>query len=424
MVFCVCLFIAAGLYAAGQKEAPKIETEKISGTVSFWTFLDPKDTGPRSVVQSKLVEEFEQKNGVKVDVIHKYWADIPNDFIRAVAGGVAPDVTRLSMPKSWRQMVAADTLGPISDYTTFTEADKKDWVLDWDVYSLNGKKYALPISYTFVALWSNPKHLQEVGEKIPKTWDELINVASKLTQKGYVGYVTSVSKATEVNSLFEFFDSAYYGLGKKPVDDKGFVTWGDSEEGVKVMELLKKLVDAGAIPKETLAWNVDDSHRGYMAGKVSMMNYGTMRVFTTRKGGQEVTVSAMPGWTADKPSPSYTSGWHLAMAKTSKNPRAAAEFIKYMTSPDGQIMNAKVAGEMPSRLSPYSDPWFSSSPEGKEMARWKELLNKVGVMMEFFDDWLPMRQALADAAQEIILRNAPIRETLKKHADNFNKQRK
>jgi ABC-type glycerol-3-phosphate transport system substrate-binding protein len=293
-ILLACLGIST--FAGGKSDAPAAAVgageaaayyAPVTGTVQFWTFLDPKDPGPRSVVQGQLVEAFEKKYNVKVDVIYKYWADIPGDFIRATAGGIAPDVLRISMPKSWKQMLSAETLASISDYAEFTDADKKDWVLPWDVYTDNGKKYAMPTSYQFVGLYTNPQHLAEVGAGIPKTWDELAETALKLSGKGYIGYV-----------------------------------------------------------------------------------------------------------------------------------------IKFLTSTEAQVLNARIAGELPSRLSAYNDPWFSSSDVGKEMLKWKELLREVGVMMDFYEDWLPMRQAFADAAQEIILQGAPIKETLKKHADAFNSQRR
>jgi ABC-type glycerol-3-phosphate transport system substrate-binding protein len=429
-ILLACLSVSA--FAGGKSDAPAAAPDTgraaynapVTGTVQFWTFLDPKDPGLRSVVQGQLVEEFEKKYSVKVDVIYKYWADIPSDFIRATAGGIAPDVLRISMPKSWKQMLSAETLAPISDYAEFTDADKKDWVLPWDVYTDNGKKYAMPTSYQFVGLYTNPQHLAEIGAGIPKTWDELAETALNLSAKGYIGYVISPSRGAEVNNLFTFIEPALYGLGSKPVDDKGFATWGDSPEAVRIMEYFKKLVDSGAIPKEVLAWNDDDAHRGYMGKKVSMMTFGSQRIITTRQGGVPVEFSAIPGFTAGKPSPSYTSGWHLAMSRRAKNPRGGAEFIKFLTGTEAQVLNARIAGELPSRLSAYNDPWFSSSDEGKEMLKWKELLGEVGVMMDFYEDWLPMRQAFGDAAQEIILQGAPIKETLKKHADIFNSQRR
>ena len=420
LVLLLALLVAASAFASGAKEQAAKE-KKIGGAIAFWTFLDPKDPGPRSVVQQKFIQEFEQKYNAKVDVIYKNWAEIPNDFIRAVSGGTAPDVTRLSMPKGWQLMLAADTIAPLSDYTEFTEADKKDWLLDWNSTVKDGKKYSLPIEHRFMTLWLNPEHMAKIGATPPISWEDLRTKAVKLSQMGNVGYAIGIGRLTEVNGLMEFFDCAYYGLGKATVDGKGYATWGDTDEAVKVMETLKKMVDTGAVPKEVLAWSVDDSYKGFVAGKVSIVNYGTQRVFTAIKSGMKPQIVAIPGFKDNVPSPAYTSGWHLVMAKTSKNPATAAEFCKYMTSTEAQIENARLAGEMPSRISPYKDPWFATDPNGKEMMVWQELLFKVGASLDFFEDWLNMRYALSDAAQEIILKNAPIKETLKKHADIFNK---
>ena len=423
MICLLVLFVAVGAFASGEKEQAAKKSE-IGGSISFWTFLDPKDTGPRSVVQQELVKEFETKYDVKVEVILKYWADIPGDLIRATAGGMAPDVSRISMPKDWQLFLAADVLAPLSDYVDFTEEDQKDWLLEWDSTVKDGKKYSLPIEHRFITLWSNPKHFKEIGADTPDSWDDLIVKGSKLSGMGYVGYALPISKKTQVNGLMEYFDSAYYSLGQTTVDEKGYATWGDTPEAVKVVEKLKEMIDKNAVPKECLAWGVDESHRGYNAGKVAMMNYGTHRVFTTLKAGQDVIVTGMPSFDKGKYSPSYTSGWHLGVTSTSKNKPTAAAFVVHMTSTEAQIQNAKVAGEVPSRKSPYKDSWFSTDDNGKWMMQWQDLLFEVGVMMNFFEDWIPMRLALADAVQEIVYKDAPIKATLKKHADTFNAKHK
>lgn len=56
-----------------------------------------------------------------------------------------------------------------------------------DIYSYNGKNYAVPKDIDLVGLWYNETLFDKAGVKYPDgtwTWDDLLNAAKKLTNAG------------------------------------------------------------------------------------------------------------------------------------------------------------------------------------------------------------------------------------------------
>lgn len=64
------------------------------------------------------------------------------------------------------------------------------------------------------------------------------------------------------------------------------------------------------------------------------------------------------------------------MPKTAKNPKLSWAYINVLTSSESELIGAKVAGQMPPRLSTYQDPWFRQTAEGRALLEWGELAGK------------------------------------------------
>ena len=96
----------------------------------------------------------------------------------------------------------------------------------------------------------------------------------------------------------------------------------------------------------------------------------------------------------------------MMMGKDCKNKEAAWKFIEHITSPESQIITAKTTGEMPTRKSPYNDPWFKSK-DAAELMFWKDYMEKYGKMPRYPEKYVELSQLIADAAQEIVTPQCP-----------------
>ena len=70
-------------------------------TITFWTFLDPRKTGPRERALAQIIQSFEQKQpDIKVRVELFPWKDIAPKLIVSAAAGRGPDVSMVNTRRS------------------------------------------------------------------------------------------------------------------------------------------------------------------------------------------------------------------------------------------------------------------------------------------------------------------------------------
>jgi multiple sugar transport system substrate-binding protein len=389
----------------------------------YWTFLTPGDPSPRSQVQDTLIEEFEKANpGVEVEVQVLPWFEINSRLIQSVAIGKGPDLSRVSSDFLEDQF-AAGTLLPLDEFVAKEPASyKDDWVLPWDTGTYNGQKMALWIEYRAVMLYCRKDYLASIGAAVPKTWDELGTVGGQLTAKGYIGFATGLSFGANANGFAEWFVPNLWTAGGDLLDKDGKAAF-NGPEGIKTMQYLYDLVyKYKAIPKEALAWDVDGLFEGFSSGRTAMVHFGTHRVEVARQKeniGNNLQVAPLPGLTEGKLGSTYAAGWNLAITKSTNNKELAWKLLKHMSSPEANILSAKVAGQQPVRKSAYQDPWFKEDPFGREMLGWVDYMTEYARPYLFPKGYLFLHRLLAEAAQRIVLNNEPIEEVLNEAALRF-----
>jgi carbohydrate ABC transporter substrate-binding protein, CUT1 family (TC 3.A.1.1.-) len=113
-----------------------------------------------------------------------------------LASNTAPDIFYLdSMPAP--QLMSSGVLEPLDDYIKKYNVDVNDFepallsAFQWE-----GKTYGLPKDFNTLALFYNKDMFKAAGiNEPPKTWEELRNVAKKLTKDGVKGLVLSADLA-------------------------------------------------------------------------------------------------------------------------------------------------------------------------------------------------------------------------------------
>jgi ABC-type glycerol-3-phosphate transport system substrate-binding protein len=162
----------------------KVHWTSAKTTLTFWTHTHP----PMVDLNKELIAEFEKQNP---DIDIQYTA-IPNsDFftkmLAAMSTGTGPDVFNMSATRitAYLENKMAAPVNPAA--LGFKNQD--ELVKAWQPGTLGmvtdgGKVYGIPSEYNVSALVINKKHFHEAGldpNKPPKTWDELMKYAEKLT---------------------------------------------------------------------------------------------------------------------------------------------------------------------------------------------------------------------------------------------------
>lgn len=391
-------------------------------TLRYWTFLDPKDPGPRSKAQSQIIEAFHKKYPeieVKPEVMA--WQQIDPQLVQAVGAGKGPDVTRISA-ESVAANTQADTIISLNPWTDkWSKAQKVDFHGDWDASLIAGKRTALPIGVAVTIFCYRKDLVEKAGLKVPGTWDELIGAAKALTKDPIWGTSVGLSQKNRASNLYQTFFPQVWSYGGDVLQGKKAVlehpAWVETFRYWRDMVRTHKAAPPGIINETS-----DTAMEGFRAGVIATMfqaNHKLAQVKTSKViPPNSMGVTFMPG-KGGKPAPDLISGWQIAMCKDVKEKEAAWLFIDHMLSPEMQLINAKVAEEVPSRKSVGADPWFKTE-EARDIRVYLRVASESGKTLPYPAEFASLCDKLAVAIQQVIVNNAPIEKMLKEAQDKYN----
>jgi multiple sugar transport system substrate-binding protein len=134
-----------------------------------------------------------------------------------------------------------------------------------DLFSYDGKLLAIPFWTGTNGLYYRPDLVKEAGFEAPKTWDDLVKIATAITAKNpdMTGYLWGGNKEESLTMVWSEF---LYAFGGEYWDDAGKCAF-NSPEGVKAVEFMKSTIDTGLSPKETTSWSNDEARTRFVEGK-------------------------------------------------------------------------------------------------------------------------------------------------------------
>jgi ABC-type glycerol-3-phosphate transport system substrate-binding protein len=386
-------------------------------TIRYWTFLDPKDPGPRSVAQTQIIDAFRKKYpNIEVAIELAPWQTVDGQVIQAAQAGKGPDVVKLYSQRL-TQHIPAQTILPLDDYVKgWSQKEKDDFLYDWNATVWNGKKMSFFGEHRVIIFWYREDWLREAGIKdAPRTWDEVTEGAKAITRGDRRwGYIQALSRSQNASNLMQMFIPAIYGFGGEFLGEKDRALF-NGPAGVKVFEWLSDLVYKHKVmPTGAVTVNPDNLLDGIKAGIYGMTIEGSHRVVSAQsiKGvGKNLRTAPIPSPDPARPSPAVVAGQTLAMGKFCKEKEAAWKFIEHMISPEMEIINAKVGGEMPSRKSTYDDPWFRTA-DAELMRSWKDYILKLNLGIKYPEKFVTLSDFIAEAAQQVITSRRPAKDAL------------
>lgn len=415
----IALSLCALLFAtvAGEciSEAKEVE-------ISYWTFLNPEGNKPREQGLKKNIDRFHEKYPnirVKVKVIPP--TEIDKQIIMAVSVGKGPDVARISS-LVLSQHFAADTLVSLEPYVkNWTEAQRNDFITPWDFTVHKGQKMGLFLENRTTLLQYRADLLEKAGLQVPTTLEELAVAAKKLTTARVSGFMLGLSESRRASSLQESLPPLIWSAGGDVLDADRKAAF-DSPSGVKAFQWLKDLVKVhNAMSIEAVSYNMDQMQAAIKAGTVAMTtlgNYRTKGIRSAKAVGDTWKTAPVPGF-GKGPAAATIFGWVLTMSKDVQHPDEAFKFIEHLISAESQEIYAMIGGEVPSRKSTYERPWFKTK-DAEEMKMWKDYIDSHGRLFLWPEKYTPLAELWAKSAQQVILNDAPIKETLSNAAAAYN----
>ncbi|XVV14466.1 ABC transporter substrate-binding protein [Actinoplanes sp. CA-131856] len=363
----------AALLATACTPAPKENKiadpgTEVSGTVELWHFFTEREAD----AVAQVVKDFENSHP-KIKVTIKAGQD-DSKVTQAIGAGNGPDV---GLSYSTDIVGKFCSSGAWVDLKQYIDRDKVDLTkLNATTRSyteFQGKRCAMPFLADAYGMFYNKDLFAKAGLTAPpKTLDELTAYAKKLTVKNPDGSLKTVGFLP----LYDFYENAAAHLapavGAKWLTDDGKSAIGADPAWKTLLTWQKDLVDwygyenltkfrAGlgdeysadnAFQKGQVAINIDAEYRlAFVKDQAPNLKYG---------------VAPLPTSDPAKYGGGYVTGNILGISKNAKNPEAAWELIKYLTTDDQAVI--KLAGllkNIPTTTAAIADPGLQSDADFK-----------------------------------------------------------
>ena len=383
------------------------------------------DNNQREGLQ-QIADKWTEKSGVKVSIEVVDWDNYWTLLEAGASGGVMPDV--FWMHSNTAQMyMENDILLDLTSYIAEDDAISQENYYEgvWNLYSSNGKQYALPKDHDTIALLYNKAIFDQYGVAYPDddwTWEDMYHAAKTITEESN-GEVYGVAMNTS-NNQDGWYNLVYsYGAEIITADHKG--TTISSAEGKAGMEMVRKLLTVGA-PQTIVAETGTDAL--FRSGKTAMITQGSWMInaFYTAENAEDYAWAMMPyadvnGNASCDEGERYSAYNGLGWAANSnvEDPKACYDLIAYFCSEEGQLMQAELGVTMGGMMG-VSEEFANAFPgldvsafvrvetEGKLFFRpytrntvvWEDVLQQQG---GFLDAWQNPEDA---SAMELACENA------------------
>jgi multiple sugar transport system substrate-binding protein len=336
---------AAVLVTAACTPAPKENKiadpgTEVSGTVELWHFFTDREAKAIDAV----IKDF-QAGHPKITVTVKPGQD-DTKVTQAIGAGNGPDI---GLSYSTDIVGKFCSSGAWVDLQQYIDRDKVDInqlnATTREYTEYDGKRCAMPFLADAYGLYYNKDMFAKAGLTAPpKTLDELTEYAKKLTVKNPDGSI----KTAGFLPLTDFYENSASHLapmvGARWLTDDGRSAIGGDPAWKTLMTWQKNLVDwygyanltkfraslgdefsaDNAFQKGQVAINIDAEYRlAFLADQAPKLKFGVAPLPTSdpaRYGG------------------GYVTGNVMGISKNAKNPEAAWELIKYLTTNDATIV--------------------------------------------------------------------------------------
>lgn len=348
------------LAACGSSSSSSSSSQKSSSTKSSSSTKTLKvaiwDSNQQKGLQT-IMDEWTKTSGIKVKIQVVDWDNYWTMLEAGATGGSLPDVF-------WMHSNAAQKYmdnGILLDLTDKIAQSKKIKLSNYykgivDLYSMNGKQYAIPKDIDTIGLWYNKKMFDAAGIAYPDdtwTWDTLYQTAKKLTKKGQYGY------AVDTDNNQDSYYNAIYAYGGNVLNDDKTKSGFDDPNTIKAMSLFSKMVNEGIAPNlKTVSENGADVL--FESGKVAMVTQGTWMVPAFRDNeytAKNCDVAVLPKGPQGRVTIYNGLGW--AASANGKNTDAAWSLIEYLGTKEAQLKQAQLGVTM-SAYKGTSEEWKNS----------------------------------------------------------------
>ncbi|AVH71741.1 ABC transporter substrate-binding protein [Nostoc sp. 'Lobaria pulmonaria (5183) cyanobiont'] len=319
--------------------------EKNDGVIhlSLWQSINPPTNRD---VFNKLVDKFNQTHtDIQVESIFIGQPQLPK-ILTAVVGNAPPDILSFD-PQLTGQFMELGAIRPLEKWLDKSPLKSEISPNLWEELKLDGHLWSIPLYTSNLGIFYRPKLFQAAGiTQIPKTWEELREVAKKLTidsngdnRPEQYGMLLPLGK--EEWTVFSWFPFLLSAGGEVVTNNRPNLT---NAGAIAALQFWQDLLKDGSA-------TLSSPERGYeedafIAGRVAMQITGPWTYII--KSNVDFNVFPIP--TNMKPATVTATGNMYLMKTTPAREQAALKFLEYVLSEEFQTEWSIGTGFLPVNL--------------------------------------------------------------------------
>lgn len=233
-------------------------------------------TGEQRSLYTTAAQDFENANpGITVNLVAKNDSDYKAALKDWLATGAGPDVLNWQGGERLYQHVRAGKIDDLTEFWLDNGLDQKFSKGATSAVSVDGRHYAIPISYYQWGFFYRKSLFEKLRLQPPQTWEDFKYVCARLSQSGIVPITIGAKNDWPAAAWFDYLNLRINGLefhksllvGEVPFDD---------ERVRRVFEEWKYLVDNDYFVSKNKQWAWNEAmpflyHK--MAGMTLMGNF-------------------------------------------------------------------------------------------------------------------------------------------------------
>ncbi len=285
-----------------------------------------------------------------------------------------------------------------------------------------GKQYYLPLHSGCVALYWNTDLFKKAGiAGPPKTWDEYVAAAKKLTNSEAKVFATTATLQVEppTNLTYDIYPLIYQA-GGEVIDEKTNRAVFNGPAGIKAVQWYVDLVNVHKVSVPGVLSSGEKEKRGnFGAGNVGMMFEGPWGIAIQKRLNPNLPydIATLPQGVT---SGTVVRGSLNTLTTQAKSKDAAWKFLRWISGPVGNEMWARGTGDFPGRKDVAERPFFKENKLAQAFVQQMLLPNAKSPNLGM-PQAVQLNKALTIEIQNAVQGKKPVKQALDDAAAEWNK---
>ena len=364
-ILCAAMVATLAANGVGVKEVKADSKEK---TVTL--FHHTGEEAGREVL-ADLISAFEKSNkGIKIEEQGIDFSQYDTMLKTKLAGGDAPDLI-MGRPKMYADLIRAGHIEPLTDAEFLKNVEPETL----ESMKVDGDIYAVPTNPGGMGIFYNKKVFEDNDIEIPKSHEELMDVAKKLEDEGITPFAHGFQESWMAQCDLQS-DLYGYTLQQNPTmfkdimaGKKKFADYPDFKKCVQ--RTVDRLSFEGG---DDFGTDASKARNMLINGEAAMLISGNWEISEFAEAGvdDQIGFFATPNTDDDQPVLGLAPDGCYMITAQSENVEEAKKFIEFLTTPEGAAIVNEKGYDIPcatnvdkTKLSPIVQDFIDIEENGK-----------------------------------------------------------